>query len=305
MMTKQSFIFSILNFLSFIPDSWMLKLQYLYKVHRWPNIKDHQRFTECILWYKIHYRNMEMLKCTDKYKVRSFVKERLGPDADHYLNTLFQVCDDAQEIDFEKLPGAFVIKTTDGGNGNNVVLCRDKSALDIQKTIMEVNSWRNKHYEKASKEWAYKGAESKIIVERFLSMPENADGSLDDFKFLCFNGHYKYLWIDKNRFSGHKRGFWDKDLKFMYGVRSDWPTFDVPPELPDNIKEMVNIAEKLSKGFLFARVDLYNVEGSVFFGEITFYPWGGYVQYSPDSFDFELGVVFNECLKETDKNLIK
>lgn len=302
---KQSILFSILNFLSFVPDGIMLRLQYFYKVHRWPNIKNHPRFTECMLWYKLYYRNEEMLECTDKYKVRAYIKKRLGDGAERYLNKLYQVCNDAHEIDFNSLPSQFVIKTTDGGNGNNVFLCKDKNNLNINEVIGLVNSWRNKHYERASKEWAYKGAESKIIVEQYLSMPENKDGSLDDFKFLCFNGVFKYLWIDKNRFSGHRRGFWNEKLEFLNGVRSDHPTFENPPKLPDNIKEMINIAEELSQGFLFARVDLYNVQGEIYFGEITFYPWGGYVKYTPDRFDYDLGKEFNNALKNCNKKYIQ
>lgn len=303
--TKQSFVFTLLNLLSFIPDALMLKLQYFYKVHRWPDIFSHPRFTESMLWYKLYYRNNEMLECTDKYKVREFVQKRLKNDAGKYLNELYQVCDNTHEIDFDSLPNQFVIKTTDGGNGNNVILCKDKDKFNTTEVISEVNSWRNKHYEKASKEWAYSGAESKIIVEQYLSMPENEDGSIDDYKFLCFNGKFKYLWVDKNRFSNHKRGFWDSNLKFLDGVASDHPTFKKPPILPSNIREMIDVAEKLSHGFLFARVDLYNIEGHIYFGEITFYPWGGYVQYTPDSFDFELGGEFNEALKLCDKRFVK
>ena len=113
------------------------------------------------------------------------------------------------------------------------------------------------------------------------------------------------MWVDKNRFSNHKRGFFDSNLKFLDGVASDHPTFKKPPILPSNIREMIDVAEKLSHGFLFARVDLYNIEGHIYFGEITFYPWGGYVQYTPDSFDFELGGEFNEALKLCDKRFVK
>ena len=123
---------------------------------------------------------------------------------------------------------------------------------------------------------------------------QNEDGSIEDYKFLCFNGRFQYLWIDKNRYSNHKRGFWNRDLQFLQGVESDHPTFDVPPILPFNINGMISIAEKLSEDFPFARIDLYNIQGEIIFGEITFYPWSGYVKYVPDSFDFELGNCFAE-----------
>ena len=127
-------------------------------------------------------------------------------------------------------------------------------------------------------------------MEKYLEDKSNADGSIDDYKFLCFDGKFRFLWVDQDRFSGHKRGFWDENLNFLEGVYSDWPTFGkggIP--LPENIQEMIELSEKLAKGFPFARIDWYNIKGTITFGEITFYPWSGYVQFWPDSFDFELG----------------
>ena len=254
-------------------------------------MKNPQRFTEKLQCYKVLYRNDMMLDCVDKYLVREYIEKKLG--SDEYLNTLYQVCDSADEINFNALPNKFVIKTTDGGNGDNVLICRDKSKLNIQETIERVNGWRNKKYYAVSREWAYKGAKtSRVIVEQFLESDENSDGSIDDYKFLCFNGKFRYLWVDKNRYSDHRRGFWDENLDFLKGVKSDHPTFDTPPALPHNIDEMIRIAEKLSEDFPFARVDFYNIKGKIYFGEITFYPWSGYVQYTPDSFDFKLGTCF-------------
>ena len=233
-----------------------------------------------------------MLECTDKYKVRAFVKRKgLGK----YLNELYQVKDSAKEIDFSDLPDRFVIKTTDGGNGDNVFVCRDKTKLNEDETVNLIASWKNKHYERYTREWAYIGArDSKVIVEKFLEDNSNLDGSIDDYKFMCFNGKFMMLWVDKGRYSNHCRGFWNEDLKFLKNVESDHPTFENEPSLPPNIDEMIRIAEKLSEDFLFARIDLYNIDGKIVFGEITFYPWGGYVKFTPDSFDFELGSYFNK-----------
>lgn len=283
--------YAIFNALRFIPDSIMLRAQYFVKLHRWLHLKFPNRFTEWIQWYKAYYRNDEMPQCTDKYLVRDFVKKQLGNET--YLNNLYQVHNNAEEIDFTSLPKRFVIKTTDGGNGDNVFICRDKNSIDINETIKLINGWRHKHYENLSREWAYTGAtESKIIIEEYLEDPNSTDGSIDDYKFLCFNGKFHYLWIDKNRYSDHRRGFWDKNLNFLPNVISDHPTFDVPPILPTNIDVMIELSEKLSSKFPFARVDWYNINGKIIFGEITFYPWSGYVQYTPDSFDFELGACF-------------
>ena len=292
---KRSLKYKIARALFFLPDPLMLRLEYYAKLKRWPNLKNPQRFTEKLEHYKAYYRNPEMLRCTDKYLVRQYVSERMGNES--ILNTLYQVCDDAAQIDFKALPDQFVVKTTDGGDGDNVFICRDKNTVDWAKTIHMINQWRNqKKYYVTSREWAYSGIrKSRIIVERYLWEPSNKDGSIDDYKFLCYDGKFRFLWVDKNRYSNHRRGFWNEHLEFLSGVRSDWPTFDednIPP-LPANIQEMITVAEQLASGFPFARIDLYNIQGRIIFGEITFYPWSGHIQYTPDSFDFDLGKPFN------------
>lgn len=281
----------------FVPDEIMLRLLYFLKLKRVLKLKRPSRYTEWIQWYKAYYRNPEMLRCTDKFKVRDFVRERLGTEC--YLNELYGVYDSVDEIEFEALPKQFVIKTTDGGNGDNVYICKNKEIEDYKAVKDLVGNWQHKHYEYLGREWAYNGAqESRIIIEKYLEDPENSDGSIDDYKFLCFNGKFRYLWIDKGRYSNHRRGFWDEDLNFLSDVYSDWPTFDTPPALPHNINKMIELAETLSKGFIFARIDFYNIGGKIVFGEITFYPWGGYVQYTPDSFDFQLGTYFTKTYIE-------
>ena len=291
---KRQLLYFIAKLLWFVPDTIILRIYYAIKMHRRLNLYHPKRYSEAIQAYKAFYRNKDMLPCVDKYLVRQYVTDKLGTDK--YLVPLYQICDNASLIQFDTLPSQFVIKTTDGGDGKNVLICRDKSKLNIQKCVQEVNSWRNKRYDIISREWAYKGArQSKVIVEQLLESDENSDGSIDDYKFLCFDGQFKYLWIDKDRYSNHRRGFWDKDFNFLSDVSSDWPTFSAgeEPALPANINEMRDVAEQLATGFPFARIDLYNIKGKIFFGEITFYPWSGFIQYHPDSFDFELGKHFN------------
>ena len=295
---KRKILYLIARALFFLPDSWMLRLQYFIKNKRVLHLKNPQRFTEKLEHYKCYYRNEDMQICTDKYAVRGYVEKKLGTDK--YLNKLYQVCEKAEDIDFASLPNQFVIKTTDGGNGVNIVVCRDKTKLDIEHTVNLIKSWKTIKYEALSREWAYewaskKGGERKpmVIVEQYLESKNNADGSIDDYKLLCYDGKFRFLWIDKNRYSNHKRGFWNEKLEFLDGVYSDHPTFDEAIPLPENIQEMIEVAEKLAKGFPFVRVDFYNIEGKIYFGEMTFYPWSSFVTFTPDSFDFELGKYFN------------
>lgn len=287
--------FKILKALDWVPDSIMIRLQYLIYLNRWPNLSTPQRFSEKLQLYKTKYRNDVMTECVDKYYVRNFVERKgLG----HILNELYGAYDSPEGIDFDSLPKSFIIKTSNGGGGNNVILVRDKEGFDFEKAKNDLKEWQILDAFSPSREWAYVGIKkSKIVIEKLLEDDRNADGSIDDYKFMCYRGKFHYLWVDKNRYSNHVRAFWNKDLEFLPGVHS-WETkpAEKEPYLPDNIGEMVNIAEKLSEDFPFARIDLYNIKGSIVFGEITFYPWGGYVSFIPDSFDYDLGKPMDESL---------
>lgn len=290
--SNQSVRFKILNALRWVPDSIMLRIQYRIKFGFWPNFSHPKRYTEKIQLYKMKYRNPVMGQCVDKYEVRSYVDSKgLG----HILNKCYGVFDDANQIDFNKLPNSFVLKTTDGGGGENVIIVRDKKQFDENELKHKLNNWKGLNKIDPGREWAYTQMKlSRIIVEELLCDDSNADGSIEDYKMMCFNGVFKSLWVDKNRYSDHHRGFWDENLNFLHDVYSDHDTFKVPPALPENMDEMIRVAEKLSEDFPYARVDLYNIKGRIIFGEITFYPWSGYVRFTPDEFDFRLGSYFTE-----------
>lgn len=281
----------ILKSLFWVPDKTMLSLQYRAILHRKLNWRNPQRFTEKIQFYKALYRNPLMLECTDKYKVRNYVVNKLGTDK--YLNELYQVCSNANELNFSQFPNQFVIKTTDGGNGDNVFICKDKTQIDIPTIQRKINKWRHRNYPVVSREWAYTGAKaSQIIVEKFLYSPESENMALYDYKFSCFNGKFKYLWVDIDRYTNHRRVYWDENLQ-RTNVFIDYPPTQEDFQLPNNIQEMIQIAEKLSEDFPFARIDLYNISGKIIFGEITFYPASGYSIMKPDTLDFDLGNLFN------------
>jgi hypothetical protein len=237
-----------------------------------------------------------MWKCVDKFEVRKYVEDKgLG----NILTTLYGVYNKPQNIDFNALPDKFIIKKTDGGGGLNVILVKDKRTADHDDIMNKLKLWTGTKKKRSicspGREWAYTGIiQSRIIVEELLEDDRNADGSIEDYKMMCFNGKFKSLWIDKNRYSDHHRGFWDENLHFLPEVSSDHDTFATPPALPSNMNEMVRIAEKLSEDFPYARIDLYNIKGKIYFGEITFYPWSGYVKFHPDKFDFTLGNYFVE-----------
>ncbi len=283
----------ILSLLSWVPDTIMLRIQYRIKLGFWPDFKHPKRYTEKLQLYKMKYRNPVMGQCVDKYEVRAFVE---GKGLGNILNQCYGIFDDANDIDIDSLPKSFVAKTTDGGGGLNVIIVRDKNNINKEQFRKDLNHWKGNMFKMdPGREWAYTQMKSsRIIVEELLEDDTTGDGSIDDYKLMCFNGKFRCLWVDKGRYSDHHRGFWDENLNFLQGVYSDHDTFDNPPALPENMKEMVSIAEKLSEDFPYARVDLYNIKGRIYFGEITFYPWSGYVKFTPDEFDYTLGSYFTE-----------
>ena len=284
--SSQKMRFAILRMLKFVPDKAMIKLQYRIKLKRKLNLKDPKRYTEKIQWYKLYYRNPVMMECVDKYGVRKYIEKKgLG----NILNQSYQVVDRPEEINFDQLPDKFVIKTTNGSGTN--ILVKDKKTLNIAETKKKLNDFLNMAEASAGREWAYGGSSKKIIVEELLEDNSNKDKGISDYKFLCFNGKPVYVVYDKDRFSDHKRNFYDVNWNYVK-VDSDCPCFEDSVKKPENYEKMVEIASVLSRDFPAVRVDLYNIEGKIYFGELTFYPWSGYVQYTPDSFDFELGKYF-------------
>ncbi len=287
---SQKVRFMILKFLSFVPDSIMLKLQYRIKMGFKLNLTQPQRFTEKLQWYKIYHRDDLMGRCVDKYEVRNYVASK-GLEAT--LNKLYCVCTDPDQIDFTSLPERFVIKTTDGGGGENIFICRDKSSLNIDELKAILRSWKDKKSVNPGREWAYtRIKESRYIVEEYLENDLNPEAGISDYKFFCFNGKPYCIAYDIDRYIGHKRNFYDLEWNNLH-VSTDCETFDdsrVPR--PEGLEKMLEIATVLSQDFPFVRVDLYYIKGSVYFGELTFYPWSGYVKFKPEDFDFQLGKLF-------------
>lgn len=287
---SQRFRFFILKALRFLSDKTMLGLQYYIKMGRKCNFKDPQTWTEKLQLYKMYYRNPILGECVDKYKIRNFVSNK---GLSEHLVRLLGVYDNAEDINFDKLPNSFVLKSTDGGGGNNVILVHDKYSLDYCSLRKTLNSWLNIKDINAGREWAYTQIEkSQIIAEELLINKVNPQAGIEDFKILCFHGEPKYIIIDKDRFINHKRNFYDTDWNRV-DVTTDHKQFEEEYSKPKNLNQMLKIAKILSKDFPFVRVDLYNIDEKIYIGELTFYPWSGYVRFSPQDFDKHLGDLFD------------
>lgn len=276
----------ILKFFWFIPNKTMLKIQYKIKLGRKLNIKEPKRFTEKIQNYKIEYKNPILHQVVDKYKVRSYI-EKLN--LQNYLVKFYGVYDSFKDIDFNNLPNKFVMKSTNGGGGNEVFLINKKN-LDIKKLKKQTKGWTKKSNSRwDGREYAYNKIKGKILIEEML---ENKGKHINDYKIMCFNGQPKYIILDVDRFTNHKRNIYDLEWNHLkINTDKEFTTHEQPK--PENFDEMISLATTLSKDFPFVRVDLYNIEGKIYFGELTFYPWSGYVSFSPDDFDFKLGDLFD------------
>ena len=276
----------ILDLFSFVPDELMLRLQYLIKTGRKLHLKNPKRFTEKLQWYKLFYRNPLMPKCVDKYNVREYVKSK---GLECILVKNYGIYSDVESINWFSLPNRFVIKST---NGNNVIIVKDKKIFDLEKNIPTFKSWFTKHKNNPDgREWAYYGLKTRLVVDQYLENIDNPHSEISDYKFFCFNGKVEYIVMDIDRYTNHKRNFYDSSWHYKH-IITDHDTYGDTVDKPILLNKMKEIAEMLSHDFPFVRVDLYCVGSKIYFGELTFYPWSGYTFFNPDNFDFELGSKF-------------
>lgn len=289
----------ILSHLGWVPDSLMLRLQYWLQTGRKLELKHPKRFTEKLQLYKMKYRNPDMLRCTDKYEVRKYIEEKgMG----EYLIPLIGIFDKVEGIDFNALPKQFVAKTTDGGGGNQVLICKDKAKLSEKDFRERLDGWMSMPQQKkpSGREWAYENNfPRRIMIEKLLGNETMKD--LPDYKFYCFDGKPMYCQLIQDRATKETIDFYDMEWNHMpfYGLNPLHGPAAKPAAKPQGFEQMTEIAAKLSKGYPFVRVDLYNVEGTTFFGELTFYPASGYGHFTPDEWDERLG----ELLQISDNQL--
>ena len=264
------------KFLSSISPVYASKRLYKRALGKKLNLKNPQTLNEKCMWLKLntYYNNPLITECCDKYLVRNYVR-RVG--CEETLNELLGVWDSPDEIDFNKLPNEFVLKCNHGAGYN--IVCYDKYTLDIEKTKLQLRKWLKEDYWKLYAETQYKFIDKKIIAESLIKTKSNA--LPEDYKFFCINGVADCVMICKERATGHpKIYYFDKNFKYYPEYFYLNPTVEevklsVNIDFPDNIYRMFEYAEKLSKPFPFVRVDLYNENGKIIFGELTFLSSGG------------------------------
>ena len=247
-----------------------------------PNLETPHTFSEKQQGYKLNHRNPLMEKCADKYDVREYVTS-CGYDG--LLNELYGVYDSVDDLPIDKLPDKFVIKGTHGSGFNLIVKDKQSVKWKIWKKIMK--SWLNQDIYWSGREWVYKNLKKRLVVEKYL---EDKSGGLLDYKFLCFNGEPRIMQLEVGRYTkSNTRNFYDMDWNLMPFGKGVAHNPLISAEKPEAFEEMKEIARKLSAPFSFVRVDLYEVAGKIYFGELTFFPAGGAPDFDPICYDKIVG----------------
>ena len=268
---------------SLLPDKYFIKLKWYgrrmpYKL----NLRKPKTYSEKLQWIKLYDRNPLYTTLVDKYRVKAYVEERIGSE---HVIPLLGAWDSVDDIEWDKLPEQFVLKVNHDCGGQ--VICKDKSKLDIERTKEKLKIAFKKNYYFEGREWPYKNVQPKVFAEAYM---EDEYGELRDYKFFCFDGVVKAMFIATERNSGEevKFDFFDADFNHLPFTQGH-PNAPVLPAKPKGFEEMKALAAKLSKGLREVRVDFYDVNGHVYFGEFTFFHFGGIVEFHPVEWDYTFG----------------
>jgi hypothetical protein len=265
---------------NWMPDKLYLKIIYYYETGQYLNLDNPVTFNEKLQWIKLYDRKPEYNTYVDKYNVRDYIKQTLGEE---YLIPLIGVYDTVDEIPWDELPNKFVLKCTHGSGSN--IICKDKCKLDIEESKRKLKRWMKKNWFWFGREWPYKNVKPRIICEEFISDTNNTP---DDIKVLCFNGKAKLIEVHMNRFgNNHTQDFYDITWR-KTGI-SQGNISNSTKEKPLYFEEMINLSELLAKDKYHVRIDWYEVNGKLYFGEITFFDGSGLYPFDNENDNLMLG----------------
>lgn len=264
----------------FWPDETYIQMMSLIGSGHKLNLKNPTTFNEKLNWMKLYYHNPQYTDMVDKYKAKDYVASKIGSE---YVVPVFGVYRSFEDIDFDKLPNQFVLKCTH--DSGSYVVVKNKATMDTAKARKIINRGMNRDYFLIEREWPYKKVEHRILAEKY--MDDKTGRTLRDYKFWCFNGKPMYMYCTVKDDDIYEN-FYDMDftpVDINHGFRRYQPEF----EKPAGFEEMKVLAAKLSEGIPFVRVDFFQVEGTVFFGEFTFYDWAGLQPFERREHDVKLG----------------
>jgi len=287
------------GFFNALSDEEFLKKKFLYTMGRELDLDSPRTFNEKIQWLKLYDRNPLYTTLVDKYAVKQYVKEKIGSE---YIIPTIGVWDTVDDIELDRLPSQFVLKVTHDSGG--IVICKDKTKFDFKSAKKKLSNSLKRDYYNENREWPYKNVPHRIICEKYmedsnsgdfpdyttLNTTDKTNGELKDYKFFCFNGDVKFFKVDFNRFQGHRANYYDVNgLLLPFGEAKYPPKPEENIEIPENYKDMIALAERLSSGVPFLRVDFYNVSNHIYFGELTFFPASGFGKFAPEEWDLTIG----------------
>lgn len=272
------------SFMNFLDDRTYLEIKYYLKMKKKLNIEKPQTFNEKLQWLKLYDRNPEYTKMVDKYESKKYVSNLIGEE---YIIPTLGIYNNFNEINLNELPNQFVMKCTHDSGGN--IICKDKEKLKFIEEKKKLEKCLKRNYYNLGREWTYKNVKPRIIIEKYMATQKQPE--LVDYKFFCFNGEPKFIYVSEG-LSNHKTAkisFADMDYQKAEFYRKDYMPFEKLPPKPKNFEKMKELAKKLSKNIPFVRVDFYEIKNKVFFSELTFYPCSGYIPFEPEKYDKVLG----------------
>lgn len=272
------------GFFSFLPDKLYLMWKYRLYFGRKLNLNNPVTFNEKLQWLKLYDRNPLYTKLVDKYEVRKYIADTIGEE---YLIPLIGIYDKVEDIDFEKLPNQFVMKCTH--DSGSAIVCKNKSSFDWTENKKKIKKSLKRNYYYYGREWPYKNVKPRIIIEKYIS-DNNSD--LNDFKYFVFNGKMKFYIICSDRSKSVKFTFFDRKNEFIKISQCDCE-YDKNVSKPINFKKMIKLSEKLAGDIPQLRVDFYEINNKIYFGELTFFDSSGFGKFEPEVWDVMIGKMLN------------
>lgn len=263
-------------------DKLYLKMYFWCNLGYKLNLKNPRTFNEKLTWLKIYDRHKEYSRMVDKKEAKDYVASIIGEE---YIIPTLAIYDKAEDIDFDRLPDQFVLKCTHDSGG--VVVCKDKSKLDKAAAIEKLRQGLKANFVSVNREYPYKNVIPRIIAEQY--MEDESGFELKDYKIFCFNGEPKMFFIASDRQLGEtKFDFFDLEWNHL-PIQQEYPNNPNGIPKPKNLEGLLDVARTLSKGFPHLRVDLYNCNGKIYFGELTFFHNSGLYPWNPKEWDYKLG----------------
>lgn len=293
--TDKKFRFNVnrkLGFYNKMSDEEFLKKAFKVYIGDKLNLETPQTFNEKLQWLKLYNRKPEYTVMVDKYLAKDYVAKAIGEE---YVIPTIGVWDKAEDIDFNQLPNRFVLKSNHN-SGLGMYICKDKSKLtekQIKTVRKNLTKGLKQDYYLTGREWPYKNVPRKIIAEQY--MEDKETGELRDYKFFCFDGEPKALFVATDRQAKNKETCFDFfDIEYNHlPIINGHPNAQIPSRKPQHFDKMVELARHLSANIPHVRIDFYEVNGKVYFGEITFYQNSGFIPVYPKEWDKKLGDLIN------------